>query len=709
MKKNFLLIMLALFLVGCSEKNNAKTSNNLSSSSITASDSSTSFNNTTTTSSSSIHESSSSNNETSNSSNSSTIIIPVSEVSINQGDDPIKLSSAIGSYSLSATVSPEDATNKNLLWTSSNTDVATVDMGELNIKSAGETTITVKSEENEQIEDSILIKISSVEVDSDGLYPFLNYEGDIDIMVCMPGYGGEKIFDIGNKNYNTTDLTDGTIQRYYSVAKIFNEFYPDISINLYMSDIGDYHDEVEKYRAEHNGHLPQLMQLPNGPIEGLSRGYNADIKKYNYFKLYNALNPAILDLFTVGDFVTAIPMYINPTGMFVNKKMLASNNYENYDNLLSNWTMDELVYNLLPAVHSPENHRAGTAVLSSDMINIVSETIDKTLLNEKRRVTLDTDEVKDLIDLEEEMYKYSLVNYDSIGISSIKSEYSSYVETWNFNTVFTQNNVYAVEMARSYCLTLYSNMIQKEGRVGEFDFMPFPKYGEDGENRVGLITEGLVVGNQCPLNSTCTQKDKDAEEIAAVFALFLATDTRAAKAMATTPWTYGLSNTESVVLQGNYETLPLIRKDVVYPYNETKTEQFGSSTLTDPGATKTDYDIQMAYYRQMTSAFERMEGFEEVLRIYEEEFDRNVFAYNSVPRTVPSETGSTEDIMMDWNKRFSAPEVQIGSTGWATFIKSKLSDWEVKINSNITTVYNFLQANVDMYYGKGKYDILNKK
>ena len=540
--------------------------------------------------------------------------------------------------------------------------------------------------------------------DTQGLLPLLDYAGDIDIMVYIQGMGGDMVRDIGNANYKTSELKDGGLQRYHSVAKAFKEFYPDISVNLYITDIDNYHDEVQKYQSSHNGHLPHLMHLPNDPIEGLNRGYNANVAKYKNLKLYKALNPAVLDLFTVGDFVTAIPMYIYPTGMFVNKKMLSDNYYDGADHLLDKWTIEELIQNLLPAVHSPENHRAGTAVLSSDMINIVSETIDKTFLSDSRRVTLNTDDVKNLIDLEEEMQKYSLVNYSTSGVS-IKNEYSSYVETWNFNTVFTQNNVYAVEMARSFCLTLYSNLIQKADRVGQFDFMPFPKYGEDGENRVGLITEGLVVGNQCPLNSTCTQKDKDAEEIAAVFALFLATDTRAAKAMATTPWTYGLSNTESVVLPGNYETLPLIRRDVVFPYNETKTENYDESTYTDPGATETDYDIQMGYYRQMASSFDGMEGFEEVLRIYEEEFNKNVFAYNAVPRTVATATGGYEDVMVDWNNRFSAPEVQIGSTGWATLIKSKLGDWDTKINSNITTTYNFLQENVDSYYGKGTYDV----
>ena len=48
-----------------------------------------------------------------------------------------------GSETLTATVSPNNATNKNVNWTSSNTSVATVSNGEITAKSIGNSTITV--------------------------------------------------------------------------------------------------------------------------------------------------------------------------------------------------------------------------------------------------------------------------------------------------------------------------------------------------------------------------------------------------------------------------------------------------------------------------------------------------------------------------------------------------------------------------------------
>ena len=152
--------------------------------------------------------------------------------------------------------------------------------------------------------------------------------------------------------------------------------------------------------------------------------------------------------------------------------------------------------------------------------------------------------------------------------------------------------------------------------------------------------------------------------------------------------------------------MPVIRRDIVYPYNETVTENYDETTMTDPDATQTDYDVQMGYYRTMTSSFSGQEGFEEVLRIYEEEFTKNVYAYNTIPRSIPTETGGTKDVMDSWKNRYNNPDVKLGTTGWASYIKSKLSDWEKDINANIETTYNFLQGNVDMYYGKGKYNVI---
>ena len=70
--------------------------------------------------------------------------VAVSSISL----DPSALSLEVGEEStLTAIVSPNNATNKNVTWSSSNTSIATVDNGVVTAKSVGSATITVKTED----------------------------------------------------------------------------------------------------------------------------------------------------------------------------------------------------------------------------------------------------------------------------------------------------------------------------------------------------------------------------------------------------------------------------------------------------------------------------------------------------------------------------------------------------------------------------------
>lgn len=537
--------------------------------------------------------------------------------------------------------------------------------------------------------------------DKTGIMPELNYTGNLDILVYIQGMDGE-FKDIGSDKVVTSDLVDGNLQKYHAVAKAFNDIYPNITVNLLYDNIEDYTNRVIEYQSSHNQKLPHIMHLPITVQEGLANGYCADLSKYDYFKLYNAIDESVFDYFTFGDFVAAVPFYIYPTGIFVNKNIL-ENNWIDTENLLDNWTFDNMLDYLETIVGATgtSSNIGGTAVLSNDMTDIISSTIDETLLN-NQTINLNTNEIIDLIEKENELAQYSVWDYAT---KAIKPQYNQ-IQPWSYNTNFIQDELYAMEMARSYAAGLYSQMIVEQNKVGSFDFMPFPKANNDDatEFKIGMIAEGLVVGNQCPLDATgkenCTQADRDAEEAAAAFALFMAADTRAVESIATTEWLY-----QGEVIAGNYESLPVIKKDIVYPYNENKTDAYDEETYTDENVTLNDYQIQLNHYKKMTEAFNDQEGFQEVLRIFEEDKD-NCFAYNTIPRKVPLATGGQEDILEDWNKRFEAFNA-VGSTGWVSSVTSQLAEWTRTANENIQKAWQLLQDNVDSWYGEGKYNIYN--
>ncbi len=66
--------------------------------------------------------------------------IPITSVSLNKTSESLTVGNTL---TLTATVAPTNATNKNVTWTSSNTSVATVANGVVTAKSAGTATITV--------------------------------------------------------------------------------------------------------------------------------------------------------------------------------------------------------------------------------------------------------------------------------------------------------------------------------------------------------------------------------------------------------------------------------------------------------------------------------------------------------------------------------------------------------------------------------------
>ncbi|MCD8307307.1 MAG: Ig-like domain-containing protein [Clostridia bacterium] len=85
------------------------------------------------------------------------VTVAVSGVSIDQGDDTITLEKG-STFTLTATVTPDNASNKNVAWSSSDTSVVTVEDGVITAVAAGTATITVKTEDGEY-EDSIEVLV----------------------------------------------------------------------------------------------------------------------------------------------------------------------------------------------------------------------------------------------------------------------------------------------------------------------------------------------------------------------------------------------------------------------------------------------------------------------------------------------------------------------------------------------------------------------
>ena len=150
-----------------SNKNNSSSSsnkNNSSSSSSKNNSSSNSSKNNSSSSSNKNNSSSSSNNNSSNSNNNNSSstkpsqTVKVTGVSLNKTSAEIYLNNDTG-FSVSSTVSPSNATNKNITWSSSNSNIASVNNGYITAHNPGAATITVKTVDgNKQASINVVVK-----------------------------------------------------------------------------------------------------------------------------------------------------------------------------------------------------------------------------------------------------------------------------------------------------------------------------------------------------------------------------------------------------------------------------------------------------------------------------------------------------------------------------------------------------------------------
>ena len=139
-----------------SNKNNSSSSNKNNSSSSSNKNNSSSSNKNNSSSSSNNNSSNSNNNNSSSTKPSQTV--KVTGVSLNKTSAEIYLNNDTG-FSVNATVSPSNATNKNITWSSSNSNIASVNNGYITAHNPGAATITVKTVDgNKQASINVVVK-----------------------------------------------------------------------------------------------------------------------------------------------------------------------------------------------------------------------------------------------------------------------------------------------------------------------------------------------------------------------------------------------------------------------------------------------------------------------------------------------------------------------------------------------------------------------
>ena len=166
--------------------------------------------------------------------------VSVTGVSLNKSSATLNVGDTT---TLTATVAPSNATNKNVTWTSSNTAVATVSNGVVTAKKAGTATITVKTADgNKTATCSVTVKAATPE--KTAVLSVVNAVGSagktVDVVVNLENNPGIAIldFDLGydssvmtlknvtvNNVFSSSDVTAGVLSKNpykFSAMKLSN-------------------------------------------------------------------------------------------------------------------------------------------------------------------------------------------------------------------------------------------------------------------------------------------------------------------------------------------------------------------------------------------------------------------------------------------------------------------------------------------------------
>jgi len=528
-----------------------------------------------------------------------------------------------------------------------------------------------------------------------------NYQGSIDALIYVEGQDGT-ITDIGNPKRTPDELFDAYLARFAAAAREFKNIAPGLKINVQYTSIGIYNDEVIKYYDNH-GHVPHIMHHVEHVNEVMQMGYATDLSVYSDSELYKSYDESILGEFKFGNFQGAFPYMVYPMGVFVNKALL-SKQYVDYDELLENYTLKNFL-DICKRVTNFSQSIAAMPHIQENLVSYAATSINKAY-KWNRRVELNTREIEDLIDIEAQFpnvcgYKYnpSNSNQPQAGMTEIQS--------WNGNKDFIENDKFVFNAEMPWNLGVLSLMATKVNREADFDYLPFPSANEDTENHVGMIAEGLTIGNQCPIddngNPKCVKGGQAATDAAAYFTMFMTADPRSIDARSKIEWTNITEPTTGIL------DLPMVDKDFKFSFQEESEEnQFKIQLRKWFECYSTWYDRSIDPVPDVDEYTNIKPGFKQVLDLFYGEDETNRINFYGIPDNIPNEVGGTTDVMGRWTGRYSINKgaTQVTHSNWASVLKSQLAEIESDVNQNLEAVWAYFQSQLDDYYGKGKYNVL---
>lgn len=503
-----------------------------------------------------------------------------------------------------------------------------------------------------------------------GGYSELDTEVSGELTIMLWSGDGSFMEDIGHKDLSPEEVGGQNQAAAYATAKAFNEIYPNVKINVFAK-VGGPHDndtswdqERENFKAEH-GHYPDIFATTD-LMGDLSRGVVADLSVFENDPLYKSFNPAIMEMMNFSGVQGALPQYLLPWGVYVNRSLAEDNNLDVPE---VDWDLKDYT-NFVRQANNEEFF--GAMDLPRNFIVTGTNSVANAMRNDEP-VDFNTDAVKEIIDEMAVWADYAVWEQNNLG--NIPAEYMDASWWWGFK-FFIDNKLLTLEGDPWMMGDAAHTNPEHWGRAqaSDWDIYPRPATSEVG-NTVGVVLDPMSIYNYALEDGNPELSDEEYAklQLAYTFTSFWVGDSRAIQARADQMWLDG----EALKTSLN-DSLPLV--------------------------TGEEFDTQMDiwYQTETHSRFadaDAMPGFHEILRLWNAGEIWDV-SDKAAPWNVFIDGASVQTM----NEMLSMTNPDIAGaaptdSNWADNVKAQLGEWTDMANTRIEQAKTDLVAGLAEYYG----------
>lgn len=498
----------------------------------------------------------------------------------------------------------------------------------------------------------------------------------LDIMVWSGD--GKYHEDLGHKEFGKDEIQGQNVAAIYAVAKEFNKIFPNVKINVYakLDDPNgggvSWDQELENFKQEH-GKYPDLW-ASNSVTRDLAKGLILDLSEFEDTVYYKQMNPSLLAMTNYYGFQGAIPQYILPWGVYVNRELAEENNIQTPG---VDWTWAQ--YTNFVKKAKPEKGFCGSWDSSMRMVRWA--TVERQLQHNTvadRHIDINTNAFKNAIKVLPDQARTAVLSLQGTGEISTE-EMVEYGNWWGYKA-FADGKILTYD-GDPWMLGVSNLEGANHVISGDWDIYPCPSIdGED--NYVSSVLDPLVVYNYYGKSGRAgaTDAQKMMAKLAYSFAGFWQVDTRSWEARAA-------------------QTYAQINADGPTTYVSSLNDSF-------PVATGVAFEKQMEIWYSTPGHApykdeDKFPGFAEVVRLWNAG-NINSFSDKAYPLTYLDSTGTTIDCV-EYLTQFGNPDivgnVTITDDTWTNTYIAGISEWNDIMNTRIETAFQNIKDSLKTYYG----------